>query len=69
MDILTSKSRDSWVKLEGAAVVGSCKKDVEVELYCEWMNDIDMYLNGGVVPAIRMVERGRDAEENKKVRE
>ena len=58
------------MKLEGAAVVGSCKKDVEVELlYCEWMNDADVYPNRGVVPAIRMVERGRDAEENKEVRE
>ena len=56
------------MKLEGAAVVGSCKKDVEVELYCE-LNDADVYPNGGVVPAIRMVERGRDAEENKEVRE
>ena len=69
MDILTSKSRGSWVKLEGAAVVSSCKKEVEVELYCKWMNDADVYPNGGVVPATRMVERGCDTEENKEVRE
>ena len=41
------------MKLEGAAVVGSCKKDVEV-VVLQMDERRDVYPSGGVVPAIRV---------------